>query len=358
MKIPFLNPSSNSHLEGAILIVSQSLENIERICSQLSLQGLSVFKRLQKNPLEVSPEDLTSKLQAVILDIQQIENSYDYCALIPKIFPKDIPCIILSRNDSIKICQQFLSQGIFYLDWESQIDQIYEKIFNFEVNIPNKKSVKITCLGTKGGVGNSFVTYGLAQVIKQRFLSLVLNVQGADSSFNLDFIAGKSFEKELDIPDGVCLFKEQAEDAYDYHHPKHKRFNFILYDHSVQSHSKDTIEMILNESDTIVLVMNSELDSLRKTKEILRINEFLRSVHQGAKKVFVCCNQARLGAKSSLDIADMEEIMGAKIDICIPNQSLDRSCVGLVTKGNTKKSLELLADKLTGVPAKRKRRWI
>ncbi|PAF43370.1 hypothetical protein [Helicobacter sp. 11S03491-1] len=358
MQLSFLKNKTHKNQETFILIVSESLKHLDNIYEYLCLKGIDNSKKLHKNPLEIQPCEIKWHLQAVILDALNVKDTQEYCDFIAKIFPKNIPCIVLANNDSIKISQEFLSEGIFYLDRQTQSDQIYEKIFSFEENIQNKKSIKISILGAKGGVGNSFISYHLACMIYQRYLSCVLNVQGSESSFNLDFISGKIFEKEYYHNNEVCLFRETKEDAYNYHNPKHAKFNFILYDHSIQSLQKESIETILNESDTVVLLINYELDCLRKAKETLRINEFLLSVNQGAKKIYICVNQGIPHIKSTLCISDLEEIIGASIDSVIPYQPIDKSAPTTIPKGKTNKALELLVDKLTGTISKRKRKWI
>lgn len=358
MKIPFFKQSSRTQGTGVILIVSDNPERLEYIYEYLSLKGLNHCKKLQKNILDILPADLKWDLEGVILDAKISGDINPCCLLITKIFPKNIPVIVLSDNDSIKVHQAFLDRGIFYLHSETQMDQIYEKISNFEESQSNKKSIKISILGTKGGVGNSYLSFHLARIIQERFLSRVLVVQGAESSFNLDLISGKVFEKEYYPSDGVCLYKESREDAYDFHQAKHSGFNFIIYDHSIQSLPKEGVESILNESDTVVLTMSYELDSLRKAKEILRINEFLQSVNQGSSKIHICLNIKENYVKSALALPDLDPIIEAPISVTVPYFSMDKTSLSALPKGKTQKALEFLVDELVGVLPRRKSKWI
>ncbi|MDO7253124.1 hypothetical protein [Helicobacter cappadocius] len=353
----FLKQSIQKNTHDFILIISENPNNADTIYEYLCLKGISNSKKVYKNPLEITSSEIKCNIQALILYAGIIEDIDKYCNLIERFFSKAIPCIILGQNDSIKIHQEFLSRGIFYLDWETQLDQIYEKIFNFSENIQNKKSIKISVLGTKGGCGNSFLSYQMALIIYKRFKSLVLNVQGPESSFNLDLLSGKVFEKEHFNENEVCLYKESKEDGYNYHNQKHFKFNFILYDHSIQGLQKEFIETILNESDISILTITNDIDSLRKAKEVLRINEFLLSVHQGSKKIYICFNQNHTNLKNTLQVSDMQDLIESRIHSIIPYQNIDKTSMATDAKGKTLKELESLVDKLMGISAKKARKW-
>lgn len=357
MQLPFLKSNRLKDTQDFVLIISADAKNLATIGEYLCLKGIDNFKTICKNPLQILPSEIKWDIQAVILDAQNIHDTKEYYTLIERVFSKEIPCIVLANNDSIKIHQEFLSRGIFYLNWESQYEEIYEKIFDFSENIQNKKSIKISVLGTKGGCGNSFLTYQIAGIIHKRFKSMILNVQGPESSFNLDLLSGINFEKECYEKNNICLYRETKEEAYNYHNPKHFKFNFILYDHSIQGMQKETIETLLNESDNIILTITSDIDSLRKAKEVLRINEFLLSVHRGSKRIYICLNQNHPNQKNSFCPSDIAELLEAKIDIVIPYQKIDKATPSIPAKSKTLKSLELLVDKLMGTTPKRDKKW-
>lgn len=357
MQLPFLKSNRSKDTQDFVLIVSASAKNLAIISEYLCLKGIDNFKTICKDPLQINACEIKCGINAVILDAQNIQNTEQYCTLIERIFPKEIPCVVLANNDSIKIHQEFLSRGIFYLNWESQYEEIYEKIFNFSENIQNKKSIKISVLGTKGGCGNSFLTHQITRIIYKRFKSMILNVQGPESSFNLDLLSGINFEKEHYEKNNICLYRETKEEAYNYHNPKHFKFNFILYDHSIQGMQKETIETILNESDNIILTITSDIDSIRKAKEVLRINEFLLSVQRGSKRIYICLNQNHQDSKNSFCPSDITELLETKIDFIIPYQKIDKTAPIAPAKSKTLNALELLVDRLMGTTPKRGRKW-
>lgn len=357
MPLPFLKSNKVQNTQDFVLIISAEEKNLITLSEYLCLKGIGNLKTICKNPQEIAPSDIKWGINAVILDAQDITDIQGYCDLIERIFPKEIPCVILANNDSIKIHQAFLSRGIFYLNWESQYEEIYEKIFNFSENIQNKKSIKISVLGTKGGCGNSFLTHQIAKIIHKKFKSMILNVQGSESSFNLDLLSGINFEKEYDEKNNISLYRESKEEAYNYHNLKHFKFNFILYDHAIQGVPKETIEIILNESDNIILTLTDDIDSIRKAKEVLRINEFLLSVHRGCKRIYICQNHNHPHSKNSFCSADIAELLEAKIDILIPYQKMDKTKPSTPAKSKTLTALELLVNKLMGTPEKKGKKW-
>lgn len=339
------------------LVISEDAKHSDIIKEYLALKGLDNVKVINKDLLSITPSDVQGDIQAVVLYANKVDDHNRYCELIEQIFSKKIPCILLANNKTLKSYQdlykEFLTRGIAYLDWESQIDLIYEKIFNFEEIFQNKRSIKISILGTKGGIGNSFIAHHVARIIYERFKSPVLNIQGCGSSSNLDFLSGKHFERDYDSKGEISLFKESTEDPHNYHNPLHVKYNFIVFDHSLQSTPKEVNENILNDSDTVLVIVNYELDSIRKAKELLRINEFLLSVNQGVKKFFLCLNHHDSSFKSAFTPSNLGELIGAKISCVIPYQNINKSTPSTAPSGKTLVALEELVDILVGKKGKK-----
>ncbi|PAF43635.1 hypothetical protein [Helicobacter sp. 11S02596-1] len=356
MKIPFLDKISNQNIPE-ILVFSQDIASLDRIYEILSLKGFTQIKKIHKDPLDIDSNDVQARLLGVVIDAGSIGNTKEYIQICSRIFGKNIPIVILAKNDSIKICQEFLEAGIIFLNSDTQMSQIYAKIMEFEENNENRKSIKISILGTKGGVGNSFVSYQIARFIYERFLTDVICIQGADSSYNLDLLSGKNFERECFCDKDVSLFVEPKDEPCNFHHPKHAKYNFIIYDHSIQSWQKENIELALNESDTAVLVIGYELDSLRKAKEVLRLNEFLLGVNQGAKKLFVCLNTNAAKIKTSFGKGDLEGILQAPISGVIPYLDIDKATPSVLPGVKTRKAFSEFLDLLVGCSLKRKKKW-
>ncbi|PAF45753.1 hypothetical protein [Helicobacter sp. 11S02629-2] len=320
MDFSFFSKEKDSK-ESKVLVISKDTNRLALIVEHLSLKGLSAIS-LKGDIFNLAPDSIPKNIQAVVVDCLVIEREVeDYIHIICKLLPTNLPCVILGDNDSITIYQEFLKKNIFYLHFASQLNLVYEQISNYQSMNAYAGFIKISVLGTKGGAGASSIAYALASNIYKRYKNKVLCVQGADSSFNLDLLSGRNFEASDIKDDELSLYKESREEAYNFEAELFRKFNFVVFDHSVQGLNKDEIESILNSSDSCVLVLDSTLSSIRKAKEILRANNFLASINQGAKKLLICLNKSGFACGDSLDITKIEEFLESKVDLVLPYQS-------------------------------------
>lgn len=319
----FQKKSLEKQISQAVVIVSKEMSHVKTIKERLVLKGITNIIELNIDPLSIHSKQIPADLWAVIIDAGHISNHLDYIDLCKKHFNKESARIIIGDNDSINLKNAFMLEGIMYLYKEAQLDQIYDRLAGFEEIKSYSNSTKISFIGCKGGIGTSTISYFFAKAIKQRYSTPVLCVQGANSSFNLDFISDVNFTKEYFSENGVNLYKQSSEDGN--LDNKFKKFNFIVYDHSVQGYDKDAIEMILNESSCAVALIDKNPASIRKAKEVLRINEFLLTVNQGVRRLLVCLNETTKDGASSLSISNVQEILGANVDIVMPYSYLDSS---------------------------------
>lgn len=328
-----------------LLIISQNSDHIEQIKQRLSLQGVSEFTHIQKNPIELTPNEIDDKYWAVVYDIGANNDAYAHISTIAKIFPKDIAKVVVGDSDSIKLHQSFSKNGIAYLHFETQINEIYNKLISFDVINNNNFAIKIAVLGCKGGVGSSFCAYHMAKLIHERFNTPTLLVQGSSSSFNIDVLSGLNFDKEYFDNKSLNLYKQNNDEAFDFTNHKFNQFNFIVFDYSVQTLEKEMCEHILNNTDTAIVLTDSSVSSVRKAKEVLKINRFLKSVNKGASKIAIYLNTPHKDS-NTLGKIEIEQILEQKIDLLIPYSSTKELSSKINKK--TKSIFENAIDSLTG----------
>lgn len=347
MAVSFFSKSFNQD-KSSVLIISADVNRLEYIKQVLTLKGVKDFVLVNKSPLEIVSSEFEKNFWAAVVDGVDITDEAPYIDIIKKNLPKQIACVVLGNNDSIKLHQKFMQQGITYLNYETQINDIYQKLITFDNEIFSNSAIKISILGSKGGIGTSYVSFHLAKLIRQRYLTPAMLVQGVGSSFNIDILANKNFDKEYFDADGLNFYKEYNDDAYLFDNPKFKNFNFVIFDHSVQSLEKEMIEHILNNSDSVVIVTDTNVASIRKTKEILKINHFLKSVKQGVSKTIVCMNNHTKQKYGSLMISDINKLLEDKIEHSIPFSNISNELGSRLTS-RSKSAFDELADALTGV---------
>lgn len=347
----FFGNNKDKAIHKSILIISQNQERLSLISDYLSVRGLEV-KTHNKPIKDFSYKDYLHELEAIIIELGEINDPQEDIELICKIFPSGIHRIILADNDSIAIKQSFLDRGIRYLHFHTQFDQLYTQIKSPAPQPQQYNSIRISILGTKGGIGNSFISYHLAKIIYGRYMTRTLLIQGAYSSFNLDLLSNQEFQDQLFKENDISLLKEKIQDIAIEEKLAQYSFNFILHDHSTHCMDKDKIEQILNTSDCALILISYDLSSIRKAKEILSINDFLLSVNQGSKKLIIAINE--LSTYKPLNQGDIEEILGKKVECLIPLNS-HKEELKSKTKGKTQKELEKLASAIIGSPTKETR---
>ncbi|MCD8213632.1 MAG: hypothetical protein LUC34_06265 [Campylobacter sp.] len=346
MDLFFKKEKSKKSTQQKIIVISPNKENIQTISEILVLKGYENIVKINEDFLSVQAQKVNFEdIIAVIVDIWASDNVSEYSKNINRIFAKDVIKIVLSKSDSIKTNQYFANNGIIFLNWDYQFHDLALKIEqNYESSHNN--AIKVGILGCKGGVGNSLIAYNIAKNIYQRYLSPTLLVQGINSSFTADYYCGKSFEKEF-FNNTLSFFKESKEDGYDFLNEKFKNFNFLIFDHSVHSLSKEETENVLNNIDCSVLVFDQNPTSIRKAKEICKINDFLVSVNQGVKRFFLCLNNPS-NTKRILNDDSLNEVLSTKVDVEIPFKSLDLLKLNAPSPRKIENKIDELTDKLVG----------
>lgn len=338
----FFNKTQNN--PKTVLIISENPERIEQIKQRLTLQGINDFSVINKNLINLNADELEINYWAVVCDIAKSTDAKTHIDVIIRLFANELAKVVIGDSDSIMLKQNFEKRGINYLHFGSQANQIYDNLVKFDQNSTSNYAIKIALIGCKGGIGTSFCAYHIAKLIYDRFNTPTLLVQGANSSLNIDILSGINFEKEHFSPNALSLYKQSQDETFDPGFNKFKQFNFIIFDYSVQALQKELCEDILNNCDTAILLSDTSIASVRKAKEIIKVNRFLKSVNKGAPKlVFYINTPYKINHLSNEQI---EKIVEAKIDLTIPNAGDSE----LNAKLNKKAQLafQTAVDNLTG----------
>lgn len=320
-----------------ILVVSRDRANL--ISENLSVRGIPT-KCLNKGLLELKPSDLGSNIEALVVDVGLISNTADALEILSKILPRGLPSVIIADNDSIKIRQEFLARGLKYLHFDTQLGELYSEINSTEVAANNARAINIKILGTKGGVGTSFIAFGVASAIFNRYKTRTLLIQNESGSFNIDLFSNKNFLNEYFSENELCLLRPNKEQIYD-----PNKYNFIIDDESVGGADKETLEALLNEADCVVIVINHELASIKKAKEIIEANEFLLSAGQGSKNLILALND--ISRAKTLGSEEVKEVLKIKQILEIPFNKGAKE-VGLKFSGKSKKAIDELTSIILG----------
>lgn len=313
----FSNTDKSKGTDGQehVVVISSRPEWMSDVCSQLVLRNVEPLFQLNISFLNADVLQLPEYVSTIIIDV---EKSDDYLRLLNKIntlLPGSAKCLVVGDTDSITLSQQFLAGGVNYLHYPSQLTNVVQTVKESSADIQNRRSaIKISILGCKGGIGNSLISYHVAQHIASKNRVPVLLVQGAGGSQDIDLISDKALEKDIsELTTYLSVKPGNVKHASDFNDKSLERYNFVVFDYPIFNLNKEEIEYILNSSDCVVFVMGHDLSSLRVAKSGLDINRFLRTVSSGVQREFTCLNQIRPAANGVLTIGDLTSLLGSEI---------------------------------------------
>ncbi len=342
----FSNADKSKGSEGQeyVVIVSSRPDWMSDICSQLVLKNIEPLFQVKANFLTADVLDLPEYISAIIIDIEKSDN----CALllnkITTLLPSSAKCLVVGDTDSITLSQQFIAGGVSYLHYPSQLVNVVQNVKDSSAEMKNRRSaIKISILGCKGGIGNSLISYHVAQHIATKNRVPVLLVQGAGGSQDIDLISDKALEKDVsELTTYLSVKPGNAKYTDDLNDKALERYNFVVFDYPIFNLNKEDIEFVLSSSDCVVLVIGHDLASLSVAKSALDVNRFLRTVSGGVKREFVCLNQIRPTANGVLTIGDLTSLLGGDISSHILYQR---------PPGDPSKPLRFLAKQNSAVSA-------
>ena len=330
-KISATPEKANDEIDNSqchIVVVSLRKKLLNDIASILSMHNMNSFKIEQQSFFLLQDDSITQNANVIILDIADTTDVNIITEKMGFIVPMYAKCIFVGDTDSIAFSQEIARRGAAYLHIATHLWELADVIVSLNSNVSynERSAVKISVLGCKGGVGTSLISYQLLEQFGQLTSVPTLLVQGATGSADLDLIMDKSFIQKdgqiHSINESLNVKMEARDSVIRYDDSQYKLFNIILVDHQVHTLSREKLEIIFNNSQTLILVISHELASLRIAKIVLE--EIKRGSVAGnsvVQRVFICLNENKSNPDKTLTEAEIAEYLGHKIDIVNPFQT-------------------------------------
>lgn len=172
-----------------------------------------------------------------------------------------------------------------------------------------------------------------------------LLVQGASGSRDLDLITAQPLPRDggiVEIESNQSVRIETLNDIWNYEDNRFNHFNLVIFDHDAHAQSYETLEPVFTESNTLILVINRDLSTLRLAKYLLDAKQrFDISRNNKTQRIFICLNENHPVQKGELYNDDIEEYLGSPIAVVNPwnmkkdkNQGLTASPLWRFTEQN------------------------
>ncbi len=306
-------------IKNTIAVISQRSWLIEKVSEKIRLADINNIKEVDKDIFSTLSINLHEQTIGVIIDIGYSDDIEKILNLIKSHTPRDCWCILVGDIDSISIAQQFTDRGLLYLNIQSQSSEITQLLLKgIQIDL-ERKAFFISVLGCKGGIGNTLLSYHLANEINQIKKSPTLLLQGNQGSQDLDLITEKKMNAELtEYHKNFDLMFCRDKNFSEVDTQTNKKHNFIVFDQSVHNASKENITEYIEQSNCIIILLDNSMISVRVAKEFIGIYDRFKRDNRQAIRLLICLNESRPVTKNMLDTADIQSLLGRTIDIHIP----------------------------------------
>ncbi|KAF7963312.1 pilus assembly protein CpaE [Cupriavidus sp. UYMU48A] len=331
-----------------ILIASENTERlaeINRLCAAVgNFRAMSLQEGLARFPLHAGRLRMADLLivelpdlgPAQMLSIEALRQQH-----------ADLPCILVTQAPGPDVLIKAMRAGIRdVLSWPLDKAQLAEALRRVEAShVPraHEAAQVISVISCKGGVGTSFVTANLGDTIARQhgkrvlvvdlnrhFGDLVHIVSDKTPPSTLPDICGQADRMDaalldaslVHVDNGFDLLAGATDPVQATNIQKEKlewilsvaqpNYDFILVD---MGQNIDPLSIsVLDQSERIYVVAEPAVACGRPGRRMIDI---LRALHYPASKIQLVLN--RMGRKSEVPRATMEEIFGMKVAVVLPD---------------------------------------
>ncbi|MGV6988682.1 pilus assembly protein [Testudinibacter sp. P80/BLE/0925] len=324
-------------------------ENVrQEIAQLLRTQGMPVVKEIDQDFF--SSQNLqfdAEKISGIVIDIEQIDDVESTVNAIYGLIPQGVWYCLVGDSDSISTAQTFLNRGVLYFHFGSQKRQMVRQIIS-GLSVPRvRTTINISVLGCKGGVGATFLSAQLANLIAENKKIPVLLAQESRGSQDLDLLFDKRIQADVvEFSDFLDLF---SGDLHKLKESQLDKYNFILHDRPLFTAKKEEFTAYLQESNNFILVIERKMHAIRLAKSFLEECSRAQQADSKARRVFICINDHQAETAKLMATADIERLLGQPVDTVFPllKKTAGKVLAVDIGKGG-KKALTELVQKLLG----------
>lgn len=334
-KVAIVAKNENTQKELVQLLRSRGLEHIEVLPYNLQDEGLTL--------------DAEETL-GVIIDIQDETNVNQIFEQVNALVPQKMWCCLIGNSDSISLAHKLLEKSILYFHHESQLNLMLDKIISANVVIPRvRHTVNICMLGCKGGIGSSFISSRVANHIAKHKKVPVLLSQGHNGSRDLDLMFDKKLQGDLiECKENLDLLGGNFQTLST---EDQEKYNFIIYDQPIFNMDKDDYSQFFEYSNTFVLIVTRQINSLRVAKQFLDRCHRQKASTGTPFRTFVVVVDSKAEYSSLMSKSDIESLLNCPVDAILPflKNTTGKTVLDVKLSNSNKKIVNDLTLKIIGV---------
>ncbi len=313
-----LTPQKNTLHERAVLMISERTELYDAVFQQLA--GTTKLDVLKADFLS-GTVTLPANVRGMLIDIGTCTDVNTVISRVKSQVSQHCWCMLLGDADSISVAQGFLNRGVRYFHTGSQLAEAAQYVIaGHEQNAIKRRSVMVSVLGCKGGVGTSLLSWQLAQsIVRYRKLPLLLS-QGNLGSQDLDILVGKKIEPGsiVSCQENIAVMLSDSVLPSDRSMPELQKYNFVLFDQALFNTSQEHMVQQAEAADSVLLVIDRSMGSIRTALNFIKIFERVSSGKMEDKRLFICLNDHNPVLAGLLSISDIQSLLGRSVNIHFP----------------------------------------
>lgn len=311
------------------------------------MAGISRVEELSVDFLNADNIVLPESLSGVVIDIAHCNDIPRVISSIYSQIPRDCGCAVVGDIDSIAVAQNFMEHGISYFYSTFQIDELVERVASGLVQEERRKAINISVYGCKGGIGTTLLSYQLSRAIVDLKPLPLLLMQGGNGSHDIDLLLGKKLNQDSVVyNEHIDLKKDLSHDMPDLSQQEFGKYNFIVYDQSIQSLKKEQLNSLAENTQCGILMIDHSTSSVRTARQFLdEFERVQRSSKRSSRRLYICLNESRPAMESRISMVDLETLLGQPVDISLPY--MKKIGTKAIAPGFWKKGRKNPLDKLT-----------
>lgn len=336
------------------VLFRQSDECGDLVLEAFRFEGITAPVILDNSDENIKQHVRESSIEIVLVELNNSINVSQDMERISHLLPNNASVIVIGSEDAISTIRNLKAMGFYYLFWPITKQELIDFVRSVSDNRTrnsglgqNRVAKKIAVWGSKGGVGASILTSEIAfQLSEQKNSSCIVvdhNFQGG----NLDILMGlRQFEKRtvqrgvlsgsLDVNYAQGMTKKISDmlsilsltsdelnelELKDYIGTLNKELaqksNFIIEDLSRSANSQQDFRYIATDCDSIVLVLEPTVASLREATKVKSDLDKLKST----ARFFIVLNYTMQEKYATVSIEEIEKYLRQPIDVTCPYEA-------------------------------------
>ncbi len=287
----------------------------------------------------------------IILELNESNNVVEDAKSFVSILPTHKGVVVIGKEDAISTLRSLKEMGFYYIFWPANTQEFADFLTHVRKNLKTfsgvsqkRKAKRIAIVGSKGGVGASFIATELSSLLSsQGSDTIIVDHQYADT--NIDVLLGLKDFKQRTIDEFTAPLDEMDEEgalSYLIHARKKLRLlaidgdmsqsdvlnynqtlcellarntNFIIEDFSGGVDFEVEPQLLVENFDVVVLVLDASVSSVRSAKRLYEKIANLQLTLSSRTRVFTVVNFHRPENSYVLGGTDLTNCLGADVDL-------------------------------------------